>query len=50
MQVSRQLEVQEQLLKGLEAQLKEREKAVAGEGSDRGLCWEQHQLSVSLRR
>lgn len=30
MQVSRQHEIQEQLLKELEAQLKERERAVAG--------------------
>lgn len=30
-QVGRQQEVQEQLLRGLEAQLKEREKAVSGE-------------------
>jgi hypothetical protein len=32
-QVGRQLEVQEQLLHGLEAQLKERERAVSGEHS-----------------
>jgi hypothetical protein len=47
-QVGRQLEVQQQLLQGLEAQLKERERAVSGELIELSNHQQQHFKQLQL--